>query len=66
MSAALYCCMCFKAADEDMKSSGSRAPARGPKSVPFEDVDEGTNVMLLWLAVSDSTSPMPSVSVSWR
>ena len=29
-----------------MKSSRSRAFARGPKSVPFEDVDEGTNVML--------------------
>jgi hypothetical protein len=34
--------------------------------VSLEDVDEGTNVMLSWLAASDSTSPIPSVSASWR
>jgi hypothetical protein len=66
VSAASYCCVCPKAADEDTKSSGSRTPATLPKTVSLEDVDEGTNVMLSWLAVSDSTSPMPSVSASWR
>ena len=66
VSAASCRCVCPKAADEDTKFSGSRTPATLPKTVSLEDVDEGTNVMLSWLAVSDSTSPMPSVSASWR
>ena len=65
MSAVLYHCVCPEAADEDLKHSGSRTPARGPKSVSLEDVDEVTNVMLMWLAVSEKSSPMPSFSTSW-
>jgi hypothetical protein len=65
VTAVSYRCVCPKA-DEDTKFSGSRTPATVRKTASSEDVDEGTNVMLSWLAVSDSTSPMPSVSVSWR
>ncbi len=65
VSAVSYRCVCPEA-DEDTKFSGSRTPATLQKTVSLEDVDEGTNVMLSWLAVSDSTSPMPSVSASWR
>ncbi len=64
--AVLYCCVCPKAADEDTKSSGSRTPATLPKTVSLEDIDERKNVMLSWLAVSDSTSPVLSVSASGR
>ena len=65
VSTASYRCMCPEAADEDAKSSGSRTPATEPTSVSLEDVDEVTNVMLMWLAVSEKSSPMPSFSTSW-